>query len=582
MSRSFDQFDELGRLTAALCDGHLRPDQAARLEHLADQSSEAREFFLRYIGLHGELYWETAASAAGRDTLAAVESALAAQRPDARAIATGQAARRAGKPPRQKRRWIAPAATVAATLLVALSGLTLFRPWRGGPDEPVQPPVVAHVAATHNAVWSQRGQVLDGERLAVGRTLALDEGLAEIRFKDESHAILQGRAQFELIGPSQGLLHTGSLVANLGGDRDGLTIGTPNATVVDLGTEFGVTVDQNGYTEVHVFDGAVEIRPNRGPASAAAGHRLEAGEAVYVCSPSGGGTPEIGPIPFDGARFTRHLPLAGTVAGFRALVSAHPRLIHHYTFEGVTPLEKCRDRQGDLDLTKAVMFETSGAGEIEYRCGGIDQSTDAIRPERASRKGNFGGVALQTESVFHPPPALTVELLLSFEGFDGPVQGQFAAAVATRQSADRCGFFVVAADEGHLVHSFDASASWIESQPESVPQQWYSLAGAFRVLVPGDWYYVASTFQNQGKQTIVNTYAANLSRGEPTLHQLVRDQTADGTPASGRLGIGMGFDAQLANAYPWSGRLDEIAIYDAVLDRKTLEEHLSALVPRGS
>ena len=52
MTRSFDQFEELGRLTAALCDGHLRPDEAARLEQLAGQSSEAREFFLGYLELH--------------------------------------------------------------------------------------------------------------------------------------------------------------------------------------------------------------------------------------------------------------------------------------------------------------------------------------------------------------------------------------------------------------------------------------------------------------------------------------------------------------------------------------------------
>jgi hypothetical protein len=106
------------------------------------------------------------------------------------------------------------------------------------------------------------------------------------------------------------------------------------------------------------------------------------------------------------------------------------------------------------------------------------------------------------------------------------------------------------------------------------------LAGTFRVLVPGDWYYVASTFRQQGSNTTVNTYVANLSRGEPTLHHVVQDQTAAGAPAPGRLGIGMGFDGQGANAYPWSGSLDEIAIYDAVLDRETLEEHLRNLAPR--
>jgi ferric-dicitrate binding protein FerR (iron transport regulator) len=96
-----------------------------------------------------------------------------------------------------------------------------------------------------------------------------------------------------------------------------LTIGTPDALVVDLGTEFGVTFDE--YTEVHVFDGAVEIRPNSGPTGTAEGQQLKAGEAVYVCSPSNGGAPEIGPVPPDSARFTRRLPPSGTVAGSRTL-----------------------------------------------------------------------------------------------------------------------------------------------------------------------------------------------------------------------------------------------------------------------
>ena len=44
----------------------------------------------------------------------------------------------------------------------------------------------------------------------------------------------------------------------------GYTILTPTAEVVDLGTEFGVDVDDSGASEVHVFDGDVVARPARG------------------------------------------------------------------------------------------------------------------------------------------------------------------------------------------------------------------------------------------------------------------------------------------------------------------------------
>jgi hypothetical protein len=260
VSRSFDQFEELGRLAAALCDGQLRPDEAARLEQLAGQSNEARQFFLRYLELHGELYWETAVSA-GRDASAVVESALGTPRPDARVAEAGRAPRPAGKARKSRRRWIAAAATVASILLAALSSVAFYRFWHSGPERLSQPGTVAHLAATFEAVWSKGEGAVEGKGLAVGRTLALDKGLAQIHFQDEAEVLLRGPARFELAGPSEGLLRAGSLVADLAGEQAGLRIGTPSATIVDLGTAFGVTVDQSGYTEVHVFDGTAEVQP---------------------------------------------------------------------------------------------------------------------------------------------------------------------------------------------------------------------------------------------------------------------------------------------------------------------------------
>ena len=52
----------------------------------------------------------------------------------------------------------------------------------------------------------------------------------------------------------------------------------------------------------------------------------------------------------------------------------------------------------------------------------------------------------------------------------------------------------------------------------------------------------------------------------------------NGVPAASRLGIGKAFDWSVAHAYPWTGALDEVAVYDAVLDRDTLESHLDMLL----
>jgi hypothetical protein len=136
-------------------------------------------------------------------------------------------------------------------------------------------------------------------------------------------------------------------------------------------------------------------------------------------------------------------------------------------------------------------------------------------------------------------------------------------AVSTRDDDRNCGFFVVAVDRGQLVHLMDGMAPWVEGEVE---------------FIPGDWYYVASTFSVAEGTTTINSYAANLSRGERKLTWAVKNQVANGAAAPSRLGIGKGFNATVAHAYPWSGALDEVAIYNAVLDPATLEEHLQAIL----
>jgi hypothetical protein len=158
---------------------------------------------------------------------------------------------------------------------------------------------------------------------------------------------------------------------------------------------------------------------------------------------------------------------------------------------------------------------------------------------------------------------MTVELLLRFSGSHG--EGKIHGAVATRESDRRCGFLVAAVDQGHLTHLLDGDSPWIEGDED------------FRFL-PGEWYYLASTFRVEAGQTRINSYLANLSRGERKLTWTVKDRTASGVAPVSRLGIGKAFDAELAHAYPWAGDLDEVAIYDAVLTPATLQEHLRVIV----
>jgi hypothetical protein len=248
----------------------------------------------------------------------------------------------------------------------------------------------------------------------------------------------------------------------------------------------------------------------------------------------------------------------------RRLVAADPRLIHHYTLEGASMRERLRDRRRGLDLTEAVMRDGRGAGGAPASLVGFDGTTRGVALHRARRDGNSQGAALQSETSFLPPPELTVELLAKLDP-DGLGEGAVAAAVATRGSQKQCGFLLAAVDHGRPAHLLDGDAPWL-------------IAADDFTLAPGDWHYLAATFRVRDGRTLVNCYAANLSRGEASLAHLVRDRWVPGAPAASRLGIGKAFDADLAHAYPWPGELDEVAVYDAVLGPADLEGHLRAVV----
>ncbi len=566
MKHSTESHDELGLLAAALCEGEITPAEAARLEALANRSSEARQFFLHYVQLHGELLWDTGAAAAPSEAFEAdVRRRASRQARSGRGERTPLAA----KSPRSRHRWITPMMAAAALLVAAALGVVLHHSWFEEPQTAGDSPVVARLSRTFRAQWASRCDVREGQALRSGRSLDLRAGLAAIRFECGAEVILEGPASLRLGAPSQAHLDSGRLTATVAEPAGQLVVYTPDCAISHQGTQFGVEAPLGGPTEVHVFEGAVGVRPRAESADRPDAHTVAAAEAIRVAARWGSRLPQVDRIDVDSDRFARHWPRPGSAAGLRALVAEHPDLIHHYTFEGVTRREKLEDKRGGLGLVEVVMYGGDGDGELAY-CGGVDATTSAIRPHRDPAQGKSAGVGLQSEARgdaqhearFIPPPAFTIELLVSFDGFAGAAEGQVGAAIATRAGERDCGFFLAAVDQGRLVHLMDRDAEWVSSDVE---------------CAPGDWYYVASTFRVGGGRTTVNTYVANVSRGETSLRHAVDQREALGEPAAGPLGVGKGLAENGAHAYPWPGMLDEVAIYDKVLPRSTLEGHLRQL-----
>ena len=121
--------------------------------------------------------------------------------------------------------------------------------------------VVASLTATQNCVWANDAEKpAEPMHLVEGQRLEVQSGLLEITYLSGARLILEGPATFILAAENAGQLDVGKLVATVPEKATGFAVETPTVTVSDLGTRFGVDVDSNGTTEIHVFEGLVEVQ----------------------------------------------------------------------------------------------------------------------------------------------------------------------------------------------------------------------------------------------------------------------------------------------------------------------------------
>ncbi|MBN2514096.1 MAG: FecR domain-containing protein [Sedimentisphaerales bacterium] len=142
---------------------------------------------------------------------------------------------------------------------------------------------VAILSGSSKAVWSDAADISrESNRLYTHSTLSLLEGFAEITFDNQAKIILQSPAQIDIEDFNQIFLHSGKLSAVVPPSAVGFVVRTAAATVVDYGTEFGVTADAAGHTEAHVFEGKVELRSGSDPIRFAGIMKLTKGLAGRV------------------------------------------------------------------------------------------------------------------------------------------------------------------------------------------------------------------------------------------------------------------------------------------------------------
>lgn len=96
-----------------------------------------------------------------------------------------------------------------------------------------------------------------GETLVNHEVIDLDSGTMRLKFLNGVMVALRGPALLELVEPNRCILSAGQLVAKVPESAIGFTVETPAGRVVDLGTEFGVEIGNEGATQTLVLKGRV-------------------------------------------------------------------------------------------------------------------------------------------------------------------------------------------------------------------------------------------------------------------------------------------------------------------------------------
>lgn len=274
---------ELRDLMDRLLGEGLRKSEMARLEERLEDDSEAMRYYLETM-----------------ETEAALSDALESLQDEERPVV--------------HRWWQHPAVWGLSAAAAVTVGFFLW------PKSPPSATPVVRVTDSVGVRWQADSLALPVGAALDASTVAIDAGLLELTFDLGARVLLQAPTKFEITGRNSAHLHYGRLVAEVPEAAKHFTVTYPDGRIIDLGTEFGVSVPQEGPSEVCVFRGEIDVLPGE---SRAAPVRLVSDHAVRMAPQSETG---LTSVPFVRSQFVRDLPSHELPWSLRSLAPGQTRL----------------------------------------------------------------------------------------------------------------------------------------------------------------------------------------------------------------------------------------------------------------
>ncbi len=267
--------EEFYRLLSAWCDGTIDADELQELEAALRRGAAYESAYLAYMDQHAILSARmlrdqgpdraTEAMHAAAFELGWNEGERAVRHSDSRKTHGEDAHRSRRIISMSNRSWIA-----AACLLLAITLGLIAWPGRRNERKPqsvatlaARPDPSATALATvvklDGVRWEGPSPSIEGEGAIVGlERFRFTQGAITLAFLSGVTLSVEGPADLELLAIDRVFCRRGKLRARVPQGAEGFVVTTPGSSVVDLGTEFALNVEDGGKAQVMVFEGKAE------------------------------------------------------------------------------------------------------------------------------------------------------------------------------------------------------------------------------------------------------------------------------------------------------------------------------------
>lgn len=248
-----DEQNQLRQTTSAFLDGLLSEEDRQKFLASLESNEAARSIFLEMMNTDSLLQWEQGKTEPVPDFLSVtgeIKSTITNIDPD-----TASA--------RRQLAIMRYALGVTLAMCICLVALLLFESNSGSQavaqlDSSDGVPA-AMIMEEQNAIWEQTEWTQDVSKPLVPGWLKLKSGDALIDFLSGTTVALQGPSELGLNANNRAYLKSGRIaIVGTSRARD-FTLRTENLTILSRSAQFGLIVNPNEQSELHVFEGSVAV-----------------------------------------------------------------------------------------------------------------------------------------------------------------------------------------------------------------------------------------------------------------------------------------------------------------------------------